>query len=282
MLNIKNLYFHYPHSEALFSDLSLHLSPGNIYGLLGKNGAGKTSLLKIIAGLLFPTEGKVTFNELAVQNREPCFLQELFFLPEEFLLPNITARAYCKLYAPFYPHFDSALFDQATQLFEIPTNKPLSTLSFGQRKKFIIAFGVACQTKLLILDEPTNGLDITSKSQFRKLIASTITDENMILISTHQVRDMETLIDPILILDQGKIIFNETIERIAQRLSIQNSAAVDESCTLYAEKTLQGFKTVTINSGNHETQIDIELLFNTVLHTPEKIKSLFKGEKNHE
>ncbi|MFP4492003.1 MAG: ATP-binding cassette domain-containing protein, partial [Spirochaetaceae bacterium] len=105
MVDIEGLEFGYKNTP-LFSDLQLKLEKGNIYGLLGKNGAGKTSLLRLAAGLLFPREGEIRVNNRIPAQRSPGFLSEVYILPEEFTLPKLTASAYMDLYAPFYPKFD--------------------------------------------------------------------------------------------------------------------------------------------------------------------------------
>ena len=220
MINISNLDFAYKKTN-LFSNLSLDLKPGNIYGLLGKNGAGKTSLLKIISGLLFPDTGTVKVNSFIPQKREPDFLQDIFFLPEEYYLPGLEADKYRKTYAPFYPSFDKAKFTELLNEFNLPLDQKLNSFSYGQKKKFLISFGIACNSKIFLLDEPTNGLDIPSKTQFRRILASAGTEDRLIIISTHQVRDMENLIDPLIIVDEGKVIFNESIERVTDKLTVK-------------------------------------------------------------
>jgi ABC-2 type transport system ATP-binding protein len=189
MIELSNLSFSYTR-ETLFSQLDLSLRPGNICGLLGKNGAGKTTLLKLLAGLLFPQKGKARIMGMRPNDRSPAFLQELSFLPEEFSLPSVSPKKYEQLYAPFYPRFRSALFSNYLSEFEIEPNQNLDRCSFGQKKKFLLAFGLSTDSRLTLLDEPTNGLDIPSKRQFRKALASVLTDDRLIVISTHQARDL--------------------------------------------------------------------------------------------
>ena len=177
--------------EKLFSALDVGLDRGSMYGLLGKNGAGKTTLLRLIAGLLFPQSGSLeVFGEVPA-DRTPKMLSDIFFLSEEFSLPAMRISEYLKIYAPFYPNFDREVFDQRLKDFDILTDKKLNALSYGQKKKFLLSFGLASNASLCLLDEPTNGLDIPSKSQFRKVVASSLNDDRLFIISTHQVRDME-------------------------------------------------------------------------------------------
>ena len=218
MIEINKLSFGYKNLPRLFADLNLQFAAGSICGLLGKNGVGKTTLLKIIAGLLFPNYGDCHVLGHKPQQRLPQFLQEIYFIPEEFYVPAVTGDTYVHLYAPFYKNFDNKILHNALNEFDLPSNKKLTTLSYGQKKKFLVAFALATNCKLLLLDEPTNGLDIPSKSQFRKLLAAMLTTDKSFIIATHQVRDLESLIDTVVILDEGRIVFNQPIYESTENL----------------------------------------------------------------
>jgi ABC-2 type transport system ATP-binding protein len=276
MIDIQNLSFAYKR-EKLFSDLNLSLMPGGICGLLGKNGAGKTTLLKLMSGTLFPQGGDISIMEKNPSKRSPDFLQELIFLPEVFVLPAVTPEQYKMLYSPFYPRFSAERFNSFLEQFEITDKKKLSTFSYGQKKKFIIAFGLATNGRLMLLDEPTNGLDIPSKSQFRKAVASCLEDERIFIIATHQVRDLESLIDPIIILDEGRIIFNRSNEEISNRLKVSyRSGPPEPEEALFSEKTFEGYTVVTENRDHEESHIDLETLFNTVINNSSEISRIFQ------
>jgi len=212
MIDINNLSFAYPKKSELFKDLDLKVPTGRICGLLGKNGVGKTTLLRLIAGLLFPKSGNCSVLNFDPVQRLPSFLQEIYFFPEEFYLPQLTVGQYLKLYAPFYPRFKESAFLKCLKEFDLKLEENLQDLSYGQKKKVILAFAVSTDCKLLLLDEPSNGLDIPSKSQLRKLLASVLTEDKTVILSTHQVRDLENLIDMVVILDKGKIIFQKALE----------------------------------------------------------------------
>ena len=281
MVQIKNLSFSYSSGQALFDGLDLTLPPGYIYGLLGKNGAGKSSLLKIMTGLLFPQQGSLNVAGFRPGDRFPAFLREIYLLPEEFDLPPLTMNGYVRLYSPFYPRFDPALFDTYCKEFDLQSGQKLRALSYGQKKKFLLAFGLATDCKLLILDEPVNGLDIPSKRQFRKVVAHAIHEERSFLISTHQARDMENLIDPIIVLDAGKIIFFQDVERISQKLAITRHAELPDSrSTVYYESSLGGHTVVQENTSGEEAHINLEILFNAVVSNPEKINQLFNPARH--
>ena len=277
MIRIENLSFNYGQKRPLFKELSLSLPSGNIYGLLGKNGAGKSTLLKIISGLLFPTHGSLDVVGFRPKDRYPQFLNEIYLVTEEFHLPSIKIEQYLSLYSPFYPRFNRSLFDEYINEFRLPRDQKLTALSYGQKKNFLLSFGLATDCKLLILDEPTNGLDIPSKSQFRKIVANAIHEDRSFIISTHQVRDMENLIDPIIILDEGNIVFFENYESISKKLAMtRESELPDNNILVYAESYLGAYTVVKENTEMEETSINLELLFNAVVGNKSKINEIFK------
>lgn len=284
MINIEKLSFGYRPEKKLFHNLDLQFKTGSIYGLLGKNGAGKTTLLKLICGLLFPQEGACTIKGFPAQERNPEFLHDIFLIAEEFYLPALTINMYEKIYAPFYPGFNHEKFAENLKEFELNTNATLTTLSYGQKKKFLLAFGLATACNCFILDEPSNGLDIPSKRQLRRLLAASLEPHRMFIISTHQVRDLENIIDPIIILDEGKIILNNSIQEISSRLSMSlepNEPTTDQTI-LYSEKTMGGYATLRENQLKDESQIDIELLFNAVIANRGKMQEILRKELSYE
>jgi ABC-2 type transport system ATP-binding protein len=265
MIQIKNINFSYSKNNTLINNLSLNVELGKIYGLFGKNGTGKTTLLKLMSGLLFPKAGECSIDNEKLSDRLPSTLKELFIVPEEFSLPPIKMSSYVNINAPFYPNFGYEKYAELRLQFELPEDKKLDTLSFGQKKKFLLAFALATNVKTLLLDEPTNGLDIPSKSQLRKAIASSVDENTSIVISTHQARDLENLIDTILILEDGEIILNGDYGKISENYSFEKVRTLDDvSDILYSEETLGGYKIIR-ESKNSDTLLDLELLFNAVV-----------------
>ena len=278
-IEIESLSFGYT-KERLFSNLDLSLHGGNIYGLLGKNGAGKTTLLKLICGLRIPEAGACSVLGLEPRSRPAPLLEDIYFLPEEFYTPPISAELYRQIYAPFYPRFSTEMFGAYLKEFDLQPKKRLSELSYGQKKKFLLAFGLSTRCRLVLLDEPTNGLDIPSKSQFRRLLTGAGAENRIILISTHQVRDMENLIDPIIILDEGQIVFQQPMYEVSRCLQVEvQMEQPSGDGVLYCEKALGGYVVVRKNEGGEETQLDLEILFNTVIANRDQIGQLFGSEK---
>jgi ABC-2 type transport system ATP-binding protein len=276
MINIQSLTFSYRKNKPLFENLQLRLEAGHIYGLLGKNGAGKSTLLKQMAGLLFPDSGTCEVMGFASAKRQPAFLREIFLVPEEFYLPKVSIKTYVNTYAPFYPNFDEGAFFKYLKEFEIPRDQKLTEMSYGQKKKVLISFALATNTKVLIMDEPTNGLDIPSKSQFRKVIAAAVSEDKCIVISTHQVRDLDNLIDSIVIIDGHKIIFREDVQTVTDKLSFKTVSRMEETTgVLFADSNLRGHTIITKNAGNEQSKIDMELLFNAILTNHKPIQEIF-------
>jgi ABC-2 type transport system ATP-binding protein len=276
MINITNLTFGYKKNKILFNDLNLSMQEGSIFGLFGMNGAGKTTLLKHIAGLLFPQKGECLVFNRPSSERIPEMLSNIFLIPEEFELPALKASTYVDVHAPFYPRFDKFEFERHAKEFDIDIQKKLTTLSYGQKKKFLIAFGLAANTSLLIMDEPTNGLDIPSKSQFRRILASTTNGSRCLLISTHQVRDLASVIDSVIILDNGGVIFQKSIDQISETFTFGKIRDEETYNVVYSEDILGGKVAILRNTGKY-TQVDLEILFNAVVNNPSLINNEFRS-----
>ncbi|NPA44521.1 MAG: ABC transporter ATP-binding protein [Chlorobi bacterium] len=275
MITINNLDFGYRKNKKLFSELNLELETGRIYGLLGKNGSGKTTLMKQIAGLLYAQNGEIILNGENPKKRSPKFLSSYFMVPEEFETPPVTVKNFLKITAPFYPFFNEGDFYKYLSEFNLDVDGKLSNLSFGQKKKVMLSFGLATHTPVVLSDEPTNGLDIPSKSTFRKIMASAINEDRLFVISTHQVRDIEGIIDAIVVLDNGKIIFNQDLETVSDKLSFKTLKSLDEDDVLYAEKHLNTYEAIVRKKDEEHSHINMELLFNSIIEKDSKVVNEF-------
>lgn len=273
MIKIEDLSFYYNKKRPVFENVSFDIKSG-IYGLLGENGVGKTTLLHIISGLCFPVKGSCRVHEYESAYRNPEMLRQLFFLPEEFQAPNLTVVDFVQYNAGFYPDYSELQFENYMREFQVEKDRKMSELSFGQKKKVMIAFTLSLNTPIALLDEPTNGLDIPSKAQFRKIIAAAYDEQRCIIISTHQVRDLENLIDPIIILDRNQVLLNNSVEEITKKLLFSYTTHKPENA-LYLEQTMQGYSSVSVNEYGEDSTLNIEALFNTVVNNKAKVKELF-------
>ena len=275
MIEIKNLSFAYDNKQPVLRSLNLNIHEGGIYGLLGQNGVGKSTLLHLLCGLLTPSDGEILFDGENVRLRRPSTLSETFIVPEEFSLPAITMAQYCKINAPFYPKFSIDDLKDNLALFDLNVNDNLATLSMGQKKKAFMCFALACNTKLLIMDEPTNGLDIPSKVQFRRFIASHMSDDRIIIISTHQVHDIELLLDHVIILDSHDVVLDSAMSDISSKIYFTLTPPNDPEKIIYQRKVFGATAYICMkNHDDPETEINLETLYLLCCEYPEKIKDI--------
>lgn len=278
MITVENLSFLYRKSKrAVLHDFSLSLEKGRVYGLLGKNGAGKSTLLYLMSGLLTPKSGKVVYHDVDVRRRLPITLQDMFLVPEEFDLPPVSLISYIELNSPFYPRFSKEDMVKYLHYFEMDINIDLGALSMGQKKKVFMSFALATNTSLLLMDEPTSGLDIPGKSQFRKFIASGMTDDKT---STHQVRDIDKVLDHVLIMDNSRVLLNESTMSICDKLFFTESENRELlQSSLFSTPSIQGNFLLLPNESGEDSEINLELLFNATLAVPERISALFHSKQ---
>lgn len=273
MIKISNLEFGYTR-HAVLEGIDMQLDEGCIYGLLGENGVGKTTLLKLISGLLKADSGEIEIGGLSPFSHSPLFLRNIYYVPEDFAAPEIPVEVFAKDYGVFYPHFDLSYFYELMRLFGVSPSSKFNRLSYGQQKKSVIAFALSLRTGVLLLDEPSNGLDIPSKSQLRRAISESSGPDRTIVVSTHQVRDLENLFDPVIILDNKGVLLNASVGEISEKLyfSVEKAMRPD---ALYCEPAVGGYSQVSVNTDNSESAVDIEMLFNAVLANRDRIKSIF-------
>ena len=280
MLTINNISFSYNKRNGdLFHDFSLELNAGNVYGLLGKNGAGKSTLIYLMTGLLTPKSGEVLMDGENVRQRLPKTMSDIFLVPEEFELPRLSIKDYVSINAPFYPRFSMEDMQRYLDIFEMggDMNVNLHSLPMGQKKKVFMSFAFATNTRALIMDEPTNGLDIPSKSQFRKLVGTGMTDDKMMLISTHQVRDISDILDHVTIIDQNRVLLNTGFADIMSKVAFRPLQEGDQP--LFVLQSPFGPLGAVRAKEGEETKVDLEMLFNATLQNPEAINQLFTTQK---
>ncbi len=276
MIKIGNIDFSYGNVPCL-EKISLNLEEGKIYGLLGENGVGKTTLLTLLCGLKKVQAGRIEVDGFDPCKRDPEFLASQFYLPDEVAPVNARAEAFAKENGRFWPEFSFNKFIEIMTIFEMDPRQKMNAMSAGQLKKTWISFALACSTKNLYLDEPTNGLDIPSKAQFRKAIMGYTREDSIIVISTHQVKDLENIIDPIIILDKRDVLLNASVQEITGKLYFDYGTVLNPD-SLYSEQVPGGFIQVYPNSTGEESKINIEALFNTVHKHKETIKGIFSHE----
>ena len=284
MLEINNVSYAYSRKAPKVLDgFSLSLAEGGVYGLLGPNGAGKSTLLNIIAGALTPATGSVKYDGVNTRLRLPDTMAEIFIVPEEFNLPAMTLLNYARRYGALYPRFSLERMLDHLKTFEITGNPRLDALSMGQKKKVFMSFAMACDTRILLMDEPTNGLDIPGKAAFRRFVAQNMADDRIFIISTHQVRDIDRLLDHIIIMDRHRVIFNPSVADIQSRLIFTETNNRDiANSAIHAIPSIAGASVILPNTDNSETAINLELLFDLALRKPDTLNSMFNDKNDNE
>lgn len=275
MINVEHLSFSYGRKKNILRDITFSMEEGKITGLLGRNGTGKSTLLYLLSGLMTPATGHIYLNGCDVRLRQPDTLNKLFIIPEEFDLPHLSLKKFVQLNAPFYPLFSKEDLKHHLEVFELTDDLHIGELSMGQKKKVLMSFALAANTQWLFMDEPTNGLDIPGKSQFRKLVINEMTDSRSMLISTHQVKDVENLLDHVIIIEQSHILLNASVNEICNRLCFKKSETPPDQTAWSSIATFNGYGIMQPNTRNEDTELNLELLFNGALAHPEKIRHLF-------
>lgn len=276
MIEIKDLAFSYGKTPILKS-ITTTLEEGRIYGLLGENGVGKTTLLTLLCGLKKVCSGSITTDGENPFDRTPTLLQNQFYLPDEVLPVAMKEECFAKERGAFWPDYDHSKFLEIMKEFENDPAKKMNQMSAGQLKKTYISLALACGCKYIFMDEPTNGLDIPSKTQFRSAIMKYTSDDSTIVISTHQVRDLENIIDPIIILDRQDVLLNASVEEITSKLYFDYGTQLHPE-SLYSEQLPGGFIQVYPNTTGEDSKINVEALFNAVHKNKELIKGMFSNK----
>ena len=277
MIAFKDVCFSYRRNVPVLSNLSLQIEPGTVCGLLGRNGVGKSTMLYLTAGLLRPRSGQVLCNGYIPSDRQVNFLNDIFIVPEEFDLPPITLDEYVRINSVFYPKFNLDLMHSILEIFALPSNINLGALSLGQKKKAFLSFALACNTSILLLDEPTNGLDITAKRMFRAAITAAMTDDKTIIISTHQVYDVENILDHVVIADNNRILLNRPMIDIQTKLRFGYTQDPEQAKrALFSIPMPGGFNVVEfLDDPDRETEVNLETLFELTNSNPDLINQLF-------
>ncbi len=221
-LEIREISKHYKDKKAV-DHVSLTLTPG-VWGLLGANGAGKTSLMRMIAGIVKPTSGEILYDGLPIWTLKEKYREVFGYLPQEFgFYPEFTVKSYLEYVASLKGLSRTTTRKKIGELLERLTlsdvkNKKISKLSGGMKRRVGIAQALLNDPKVLILDEPTSGLDPGERIRFRNLL-SEFAKDRIVLISTHIVSDVEYIATENAVMKQGKIIETGTTDELTQLVS---------------------------------------------------------------
>jgi ABC-2 type transport system ATP-binding protein len=283
VIDIQNLAFSYGRS-ALYEQFNLRIDHPGVYGMFGRNGSGKSTLLKLMAGLLFRKTGALKLLNFDPAKRHPDFLEQIYIVPEEFHLPNLSLDRLAQVHAPFYPKFNRNILDHAVKIFEIRADVNFEEMSLGQKKKAAMAFALATCTPILLLDEPTNGLDIVGRDQFKQLMLMPEQQQRITLISTHQAHDLERIMNHIIFIDQGRLALSAPMHELANRLRMgvaANQEALNEvQGLIYREAMGDQFAYVSARSPQQATTaVHMELLYKALCINKEQVLDAMNASK---
>jgi ABC-2 type transport system ATP-binding protein len=281
VIEVEGLRFGYGR-KSLYEHFDLRLSTPGLYGLFGRNGSGKSTLLKLLSGLLFRRDGRIRVGSNDPQQRHPDFLANLYLVPEEFHLPNLSCERLARLHAGFYPRFSRSVLDEAVSTFDLDPQAPFERMSLGGKKKAVIAFALATLTPILLLDEPTNGMDIVGRDQFRQLLRRPEQAGRIILISTHRAHDLEQVISQVLFVDQGKLALNASMQAVAQALRVgvaREEEVAQLDGVLYREALGEQWAYITARGGpDADEPVQLELLYRALCRAPQPVLKAIAGE----
>ncbi len=274
MIAINGVSFWYKRRKPVLENISLQLDAGGVYGLLGSNGVGKTTLLHLLNGLLTPKSGAVQVAGQEPRKRQVSCLEKIFYVPVEFDLPALRVSAYGQRYQPFYTRFNKKVWETALQTFGIAQTASINDLSYGQKKKVLLSFALASGCEILLFDEPTDGLDIPSKDHFRRLLSNYIDDGKIAVITTHHVYDVAMLLDHVVVLKDTSLLLQASISALSARMhTIITPKMPSGDDIIYSERVPGGFHCLVKNTGDEEGPLDLELFFKALQRYPELAKT---------
>ena len=184
MVELRGVSFGYQSDKNVLDNLNLRLKEGRFYGLLGMNGSGKTTLLKLIAGKLFAHGGEIYVDGRNSRKRKVETLREVFMLPADFIFPDMRLEHFLTIYSKFYPKFRAEVLDDCLVNFEIRRDiEHLDKLSLGEKHKVAFSIALSLGTKVLLLDEAANGMDIPARKMFRKLLMKHVREDQIVTYS---------------------------------------------------------------------------------------------------
>ena len=211
MLELKNITKTFGDFKAL-DDLSMTVPKGTVYGLVGPNGAGKSTAIRCMVGVYRPDSGSVTMDgEFVYEN--PGLKARIGYIPDDiFYFPAATLEEMRRFYQGIYPDFDDALFERLYEIFNLPRKTPIRRFSKGMQKQAAFHLAICCRPDVLILDEPVDGLDPVMRRQVMSLILADVAERGTtVLISSHNLRELEDVCDHVGIMDHGKMLLEKSL-----------------------------------------------------------------------
>ena len=221
LLNVKDLNKSYKDSEFTLSDLNLTIRPGEVVGLVGKNGSGKSTLINTLVGNRFPSSGDIEFFDQKATSQNDQYKEYLGVVFDDLRVPHkLDIKHIDKAFSHIYQTWNSDKFNKLIQQFELPNNRQVKDFSRGMKMKVAISMALAHDSRLLILDEATAGMDVSGREEVLDILDDYIGEENGIMISSHISEDIETIATKLVFMRDGRIILTEEKEKLLQQYGI--------------------------------------------------------------
>lgn len=266
MLELRRISYSYRKDDYALKNATAAIGPG-ISLVIGPNGAGKTTLFRILAGMLVPQSGLSTFEDVSTSEELPSLRERIFYLPDDAVMPQTTINEMARRHGVFYPTFSAERLSDNLAAFDMDGNEKLSGMSTGMRKKANVAYALSLGVDLLLLDEPANGLDISSQKTLNKLIARNISDNGYIIIATHMIYEMRNMFDNVVVLDKGRVVLSGSTDSILTRWAFVVSDTRPTNA-LYSEQNIDGYHSVVPNTDGIRSSIDFTLLYSMLCTNP--------------
>lgn len=282
MIELNDIKFSYTKKGSPALDGITAVIPPGIHLLAGENGAGKTTLLHLIGGLAKPTQGTCTIDGTSCSGETPEDMKRVFLLEENQFFPGGTINKFAEMHSHFYPGFSKELFQSNLEAFGLSGDEKFSKLSLGNRKKSQLAYVLSLGIDVLLLDEPTNALDIQGRDTFRRILASSLRDDQTVLISTHSVTDLENLYDGAVILTRSRLLLAATEDALSSRLSFEVSRVPQEDAIYSEIQVGRVMNILPVIEGEEPTRVNWRLLY-LALNSPKRndlLNHLLKNPTN--
>ncbi|MBP8820464.1 MAG: ABC transporter ATP-binding protein [Syntrophomonadaceae bacterium] len=244
MIEVERVSKQFENLEAL-QDVSLAVHKGSIYGLVGSNGAGKTTMLKLLAGIYKPDSGNLRIDSQPVFENEAIKMRCVFIPDNLYFFLNYTIQDMADFYANIYPQWNNQRYQKLANVFNIEINRRIRTLSKGMQRQVALWLGLALMPDVMILDEPLDGLDPVMRQKVKNLIIQDVAEREMtVIISSHNLRELEDICDYIGILHQGKMLIQKDFDDLradVHKIQVAFSgeippALLEQTQTLYHEQ----------------------------------------------
>ncbi|UPA31135.1 ABC transporter ATP-binding protein [Terrisporobacter glycolicus] len=227
MIDIINLSKKFGKVHAL-DDVSFQIKEGKVIGIFGINGVGKSTILKSIASVIRPDKGKILIDG---EEMNPKLYNKIAFVPDmDTYFPHLTIKDTFAFMKEFYENWDEEKAIKLLEMFNLTEDKMISTLSKGNRARIKIILGFAQNAKYILLDEPFSGIDIFKREEFIKVMIEYISPEQSIIITTHEIAEIEDIVEEVVILHEGKLAFNFNVEDVRQN---ENKSIIDKMREVY-------------------------------------------------